>query len=68
MGLYFGYYKAPTNFGIPTMVKFVLPLVVIIVSSEVIRKKIIVQDSKLSKTLISISMILIDLLYHYQEW
>ena len=61
IGLYFGYYKSPTNFGIPTMVKFVLPLVVIIVSSEVIRKKIIVQDSRLSKILISISLILVDL-------
>lgn len=61
MGLYFGYYKSPTNFGIPTIVKFVLPLVVIIISSEEIRKKNIVQNSKLSKILISISMILIDL-------
>lgn len=61
MGLYFGYYKSPTNFGIPTIVKFVLPLVVIIISSEEIRKKYIVQNSKLSKILISISMILIDL-------
>ena len=64
MGLYFGYYKSPTNFGVPTIIKFVLPLVVIILSSELIRKKIIMQDGKLSKILISISMILIDLIVY----
>jgi len=64
MGLYFGYYKAPTNFGVPTIIKFVLPFVVIILSSELIRKKIIIQDGKLSKILISIAMILIDLIVY----
>lgn len=64
MGLYFGYYKAPTNFGIPTMIKFVLPLATIILSSEIIRKTIIVQKGKTSKILISISLILIDLIIY----
>jgi len=64
MGLYFGYYKAPTTFGLATVIKFILPLATIIYSSELIRKTIIVQDSKLSKVLISISMVLIDLIVY----
>lgn len=64
LGLYFGYYRAPTTFGIATVIKFILPLATIIYSSELIRKTIIVQDSKLSKVLMSISMILIDLIVY----
>ena len=64
LGLYFGYYRAPTTFGIATVIKFILPLATIIFSSELIRKTIIAQDSKLSKVLISISMILIDLIVY----
>lgn len=64
MGLYFGYYRAPTTFGLATVIKFILPLATIIFSSELIRKTIIAQDSKLSKVLISISMILIDLIVY----
>ena len=64
MGLYFGYYKAPTIFGWKTIYHFIIPISIIIVSSEFIRHKLIIQSGKASKILITISMVLIDLLLY----
>ena len=64
MGIYFGYYKAPTTFGLATIVKFIVPLTLIIFSSEMIRKTLIVQKGKFSKVLVFISMVLIDLIVY----
>ena len=35
MGLYFGYYEAPAKFGLKTIFNFILPFMVIIISSEI---------------------------------
>ena len=64
MGIYFGYYKSPTPFGIKTIINYIIPFTVIIISSEYIRWKIIVQESKSSKILLTISMILVDLVIY----
>ena len=64
MGIYFGYYKAPTVFGIKTIYNFIIPLTIIIFASEFIRKTLIVQRGKISKILLTLSMILIDLVIY----
>ena len=64
MGLYFGYYKAAATFSFKTIINFILPLIVIIVSSELIRETLIGQKFKLSKILVLISMIMIDLVVY----
>lgn len=64
MGIYFGYYKSATPFGFNTMLKFVLPLTIIILSSEIIRKTFIIQKGKISKITTFISMVLIDLIIY----
>ena len=64
MGFYFGYYPAPTTFGWLTIYKFIIPITIIIVSSELIRHKLIIQNGKWSKVFVTISMILIDLLLY----
>ncbi len=64
MGIYFGYYKAPTTFGIKTVINFIIPFTVIIVSSEIIRQALIMQKGRTSKVLLTISMILIDLIIY----
>ena len=64
MGFYFGYYKAPTTFGWMSLYKFIIPIAIIIVSSELIRHKLIIQNGKWSKVFVTISMILIDLLLY----
>ena len=64
MGIYFGYYKSPTQFGFKTIINFIIPFTVIIISSEYIRKTLIVQKGKLSKVLLTIVMVLIDLVIY----
>lgn len=64
MGIYFGYYKAPTVFGFKTIYNFILPFTIIIFASEFIRKTLIIQKGKTSKVLLTISMILIDLVIY----
>jgi len=64
MGIYFGYYKSPTPFGFNTIINFIIPFTIIIVSSEYIRKSLIIQKGKLSMILLTISMVLIDLVIY----
>jgi len=64
MGLYFGYYKAPTVFGFNTIINFIIPFVIIIISSEYIRQKLIFQKGKLTSVLAFIIMVLIDLIIY----
>ena len=64
MGIYFGYYKSPTPFGTYTIINFIIPYTVIIISSEIMRRTLIVQDAKYSRLLITLSMILIDMIIY----
>lgn len=64
MGLYFGYYKSPTTFGFSTIINFIIPFIVIIISSETIRKTLITKKDKISKFLVFIIMVLIDLIIY----
>lgn len=64
MGLYFGYYKSPTIFGFSTIINFIIPFIVIIISSETIRKTLITKKDKISKFLVFIIMVLIDLIIY----
>jgi len=64
MGLYFGYYEAPAKFGFKTIVNFILPFVVIIISSEVIRNVLISQKFKYSDVFVLIDMVLVDLIVY----
>ena len=64
MGIYFGYYKSPTPFGIKTIINFIIPFTIIVISSEYLRQTLIVQKGKLSRVLLTISMVLIDLVIY----
>ena len=62
LGIYFGFYKAPTTFGWFSIKNFIFPLTLIIFTSEFIRYRLIQNKSKISKALLYISMVLIDLI------
>lgn len=64
LGLYFGYYKASSLFGLTTIINFIVPLTIIIISSEIIRKQLINQKANLIKFLVFIIMVLIDLIIY----
>jgi len=64
LGLYFGYYESPTKFSFKVLLNFIIPLILIIISSEVIRNKFIKQSGKFNSALLFIAMVLIDLIVY----
>lgn len=64
MGLYVGYYEATVKFNVWTLINFIIPTTLIIISSEVIRSIFLVEKSIKSKILPTLSMILIDLIFY----
>ncbi|MBE6149661.1 MAG: signal peptidase I [Firmicutes bacterium] len=64
LGLYFGYYQATVKLSMWSLWKYIIPLTVIIVSSEVIRNVLISQKGEKTKGLAFIIMVLIDLIIY----
>lgn len=64
MGIYFGFYEATLKLSFWSLVNFIIPIAVIIVTSEVIRSIFLAQKNKSSKWLTFISMVLIDLIIY----
>lgn len=64
MGLYTGYNKASNIFGLSTIIKYIIPFTVIIISTEYIRKKLLINDSLKSKALVVIITTFIDILLY----
>ena len=64
MGLYFGYYESTVKLSIWSVWNYIIPLSVIIISSEVIRYILLSQKSKKPKFLVFIIMVLIDLIIY----
>lgn len=73
-GLYVYYFsKTPTVFGFETLYRYIIPLTIIIISTEEIRQTIIIQNGKInilkkefdiSKILLFINTVLIDVLIY----
>ncbi len=64
MGLYFGYYKASVQFSLYGIWNFIIPSTIIIITSELIRDRLLSYKSTLSKSLIFIDMVLVDLIVY----
>ena len=64
MGFYFGFYKAPLTFGFTAIMFYIIPLTIVIISSEYIRSKLISQKGKFTKAATFISMVLVDLIIY----
>lgn len=64
IGFYFGYYEAPVKLSLWSVWNYIIPLSVIIISSEVIRHILLSQKSKRPKFLVFAIMVLIDLIIY----
>lgn len=64
MGLYFDYYKALVTFNINTLLNYIIPTAIIIISSEIIRNKLLGQNAKFTGLLTFIIMVLADLIIY----
>ena len=65
MGLFVGFYKNVLTFKFSSIYRYIIPMVVIIISSETIRSIFLSQKkAKYSKMFVTMSMILIDLIVY----
>lgn len=64
MGLYFGYYRAVVQLSTWSVITYIIPLSVIVISSEVIRNVFISQKARLSKVFAFIALVLVDLIVY----
>ena len=64
MGIYFGYYKATFTFGVKTLINYIIPIAIIIISSEVMRNVFLAQNTKINKIVTFVIMVLIDLIIY----
>ena len=60
LGLYFGYATSLIKFSLATLLLIVVPTTIIIITSEIIRSIFLVEKSIISKILITLAMVLID--------
>jgi len=64
MGLYFGFYRPLITFSYDTIIQYIIPITIIIISSEMLRNILIAQNVKLTKVITFIIMVIIDLLIY----
>ena len=63
-GLYFGFYESPVKLSLWSTIHYIIPISVIIITSEIIRHIFISHQEKFSKIITVIMMILIDLIIY----
>ena len=64
LGLYFGYYESPVKFGFFAIKNYIIPLGTIIICSEVIRYIFLSREEKFNKTIILVSMTLVEIILY----
>lgn len=64
LGTFFGYNKTSTPFNINTTINFIIPIVLIIYSIEIIREILLAQKNKVSTLILFLSCIIIDLILY----
>jgi len=68
LGIYTGFVKASHPFGIKTLLEYIIPITIIIVCTEFIRKKLLINDSYRSKALVVILTTFIDVLLYINTY
>lgn len=62
IGIFTGFYKATVQFSLWSILNYIIPYIVIIVSSEIIRKTILLKESKKSQAIILVAMVVLDVI------
>ena len=61
LGIYIGFYNATVKFSMWSIINYILPYIVIIISAENIRKTILLKEDKKSQIVLLIVFILLDI-------
>jgi len=64
MGIYFGFARQVITFSVNTLVKYIIPITITIIASEMLRSILLAQNVKLTKVFTFIIMVIIDLLIY----
>lgn len=64
LGMYVGYYKSPYVFGFKVVFDYVIPLILIIISSEIIRNEFLSSKNKLIRINTLIFAVVVDLVVY----
>lgn len=62
IGIFAGFYNSTVKFSMWSILNYILPYIVIIVSTEIIRKRILLKENKYSKVIILIAMVILDII------
>ncbi len=62
LGILTGFYSASVKLSFWSVLNYIIPYIVIIISSEIIRKTILLKESKYSKIIILIAMVMLDVI------
>lgn len=68
LGLYFEYYKNPISLTLNTIASYILPLLTIVILSEILRKLFISKEDKISNILITIIMVILEVALYSQVY
>ena len=61
LGLFTGFYHSTVQLTFWSIINYIIPFIIIIISSEIIRKNILLREYKISKYIIVIAMIMLDI-------
>lgn len=64
LGIYVGYYTSTYKFGFKTLINYIIPLMVIIISSEIIRGEFLTEKTKLARFNTILFIVLVDLVVY----
>ncbi len=64
LSLYFGYTKASVEFSYWSIIHYIIPLTVIIITTEMIRNVLLAQKNKFTKVIVEVITVVIDLLIY----
>lgn len=60
IGIFIGFYYATVKLSLWSTINYIIPYIVIIISTELIRKTILLKEGKKSKILITIAIVILD--------
>ena len=64
LGIFTGFYNATVKLSLWSIINYIIPYTVIIISSEIIRKNILLKEDKESKAIILIAMVILDVILY----
>lgn len=64
MGLHFGYYRPYITFNYNILIQYIIPIAIIIISSEMMRNILLAQNTKFTKIMTFFVMVIVDLLIY----